>query len=234
MAKLIPLDSLTMGQRFHEPVGDRTGTLLRVGLMGCTVRYDGSQHKTIHTKENGDVDFDAPGRKVEIACSTAVYPLAQDENPTRKETKMTAPQNGFTPSVPAPKPGKKAPAPATNGAKPKAARKVKTVSVVVRPVKAVKPAKEPKAKKPAKAEKPAKGKKPVKAEGVSGIIKWGRPIEDYFTMSDAELLKIGKARPTDWTSLYRVAARAGNKGMEARLRGIMEKAGLGSKRKGAK
>jgi len=72
------LESLRPSQRFRIPFLNREGTLLRVGLMGCVVRYDGATRRRIETEESV-VEFDAPSGPTMIAGATEVEPLAATE-----------------------------------------------------------------------------------------------------------------------------------------------------------
>lgn len=68
------LESLSPQSRFRIPFLGREGTLLRVGLMGCVVRYDDVKHRRIVTDEFA-VEFDAPSGPTMIAGATEVEPL---------------------------------------------------------------------------------------------------------------------------------------------------------------
>jgi hypothetical protein len=65
------LEQLAVGQRFVVPLTGRHGTLLRVGLMGCMVRYEGANHRRIE-REGGAVEFDTPNGPTMIGGSTEV------------------------------------------------------------------------------------------------------------------------------------------------------------------
>jgi hypothetical protein len=65
------LEQLAVGQRFVVPLTGRHGTLLRVGLMGCMVRYEGTSHRRIE-REDGVVEFDTPNGPTMIGGSSEV------------------------------------------------------------------------------------------------------------------------------------------------------------------
>lgn len=83
--RAVPLITLKTGTRFKLPndpddrIQGREGVLVYVNDCRARVRFGGNVHVTISTQDdNGDdttVDFDRPGRAVNIAARTLVVPL---------------------------------------------------------------------------------------------------------------------------------------------------------------